>query len=213
MNDDAQLIKAALERRFARASVPACPEGAWRVATTIARRRGVPRGFAYAAALLAVVAIAGVAAQASSTIHVTYARLMAPFFVSSKPLQPGIHRADRLTIAQAQSRMPFTIVVPTGLPAHTRFVYAHILSEKPTPRVALTYEAHIASKYYRISFDESMVAVGQPRARFEWQSRGHGIQTWTIPMRRFKHGDIAMDMFAWGLPSDLSDRIVRENTM
>ncbi len=46
------------------------------------------------------------------------------FFVSSKPLMPGIHAADRLTLAEAQRRISFPIVVPTGLPEGTRFQYA-----------------------------------------------------------------------------------------
>ena len=217
MNDDAQLIKAALDRRFSRVETPPCPEGAWHAATTepapIARPRVLLRRFAYAAALLVIVGIAGVTAQASSTLQQGYARFMEPFFVSSKPLQPGIHRADRLTIAEAQSRMPFPIVVPAGLPANTRFLYAHVVSEQPNPRVALNYEAQIAHRYYRILVNESTVAAGPPVAHLEIQSLGHGTKKWTLPLRRFKHGAVVMDLSAWGLPTAMSDRIVRENTL
>jgi hypothetical protein len=163
--------------------------------------------------LLVVVAVAGLAAQASDMIKLSYANLMAPFFGSSTPLMPGIHRADRLTIAEAQRRMPFSIVVPTGLPARTRFLYAHVISEQPTPRVALTYEAHVASRYYRISVDESTAAIGPPLAHFEVRTRGGDRKVWTLPVRRWKHGAVVMDLFVWGLPAEMSDQIVRANTM
>jgi hypothetical protein len=88
-----------------------------------------------------------------------------------------------------------------------------VISEHPTPRVALTYEAHIASRYYRISISESTVAVGPPLARFNVQIRGRGTQKGTLPVRRWKHGGVVMDLFAWGLPTDMSDHIVRANTM
>ena len=216
MNDDAQLIKAALDRRFARAGTPACPDGAWHAATahaaTVVRRTGVPRNFAYAAALLAVVTVAGLAAQASSTVQQGYLRLMAPF-ASSKPLQPIVHRADRLTIAQAQRRMPFAIVVPAGLPANTRLLYAHVVSEKPVPRVALFYEAHVGSRYYRININETTVAAGAPVAHFKWLTRGHGTNEWTLPLRRWKHGAVVMEFLNPELPAAMSDEIVRANTM
>ena len=125
--NEAQLIKAALDRRFERAATPPCPDGAW-LATPpaparIARPRDVSRRFAYAAALLAVVGIGGLAAQAASSDKLHDLPFMR-FFVSSKPLMPGIHATDRLTIAEAQRRISFPIVVPTGLPEGTRFQYA-----------------------------------------------------------------------------------------
>jgi hypothetical protein len=215
MNDDAQHIKAALDRRFARAATPPCPDGAWRAApaqrATIVPARRRSRGFAYAAALLGVVAIGGLAAQASSSGKL-YEMPFMRAFVSSKPLQPMIHRADRLTIAQAQRRTPFTIVELTGLPAGSRFVYAAV-SEQPHPRVALTYEAHIASKYYRIAVNESTVAAGPPVAHFEVRSSHGATKKWDLPLRRFKHGAVVMDLFTYGLPDDLSDRIVRSSAM
>jgi|ERR1700736_263800 len=213
MNDDAQLIKAALDRRFERAGTPPCPRGALLVATavpaTIERPRRLSPGFAYAAALLAVIGIGGLGAQAATSGKLHDLPFMGAF-VSSKPLQPMIHKADRLTIAEAQRRIPFSIVEPTGLPAGTRFLYAAVI-EQPAPRVALSYEAHLGSKYYRISLSESTVE-GPAVARFEARLAGHGVKKWTLPRRRFKHGDIFMDLFAFGLPDDLSARIVRENT-
>ena len=42
MNDDARLIKAALDRRFARAATPPCPDGAWRATTAAPARIARP---------------------------------------------------------------------------------------------------------------------------------------------------------------------------
>jgi hypothetical protein len=217
MNDDAHLIRAALGRRFARAVVPACPTGAWRATVTepgALRRRGRAfRRFAYGAALLAVIAIAGLTAQASDTIKLSYASLMGRFFASSTPLAPRIHRADRLTIAQAQRRMPFTIVVPSGLPAGTRFLYAHVISEHPTPRVALSYEAALSGRYYWISIGESTRAVDQTRTHLEVRTRDGAKKVWTLPpARRWKHGGVVMDLFAPGLPPEMTEHIVRAST-
>jgi hypothetical protein len=215
MTDDAQLIKAALDRRFSRADTPACPDGAFRAATTTpgatARPRSLSRRFAYAAALLGVVAIGGLAAQASSSGKLHDLPFMT-LFVSSKPLQPMIHRADRLTVAEAQRRMPFEIVIPAGLPAGTKFLYAHVISEHPIPHVALTYQAHIANRYYRIAVSESTAAIGPPRTHFEVRSPS-GTKAWDLPVRRWKHGDIVMQLPGWGLPAEMSDRIVRANTL
>jgi hypothetical protein len=216
MNDDAQLIKAALDRRFHHAATPPCPDGAWRavrpVAATIARPRGFLRGFAYAAALAAVVAIGGLAAQAATSGKLSDAPFLR-LFASSKPLPPIIHRADRLTIAEAQRRMPFPIVVPTGLPAGSTFLYAHVIKEQPTAQVALNYQAHIGSGYYRIAISESTVPIGPAVVRFEDRTRRGTTKVWNLPLRRWKHGDVVMEMFALGLPSGMGDRIVRENTM
>jgi hypothetical protein len=216
MNDDARLIKAALDRRFARVATPPCPDGAWRATPAapamIARPRGISRGFAYAAALLAVVGIGGLAAQAANSDKLHGLPFMR-FFVSSQPLMPGIHAADRLTIAEAQRRIPFPIVVPTGLPEGTRFQYAHVIRDQPNPLVGLTYQAHIANKYYRIAFNESTVSAGPPSVHVQVRSSGHGTKSWDFPVRQFKHGDVFMDLLAFGLPEAMSDRIVRANTM
>lgn len=217
MNDDAQLIRAALDQRFSSAAVPACPDAAWRATATqpvtIVRPQGLSRRFAYGAALLVVVAISGLTAQASNVVKATYSRLLGPLFVSSKPLQPIIHAADRLTIEQAQRRMPFPIVVPTGLPANTRFLYAHVLSEEPHHWVALTYQAHIAGDYYRIAIGESTVAVGPPVAHFEVRTPGGNTKKWTLPVRRWKHGALVMELMGTPLPAVIADQIVRANTM
>lgn len=77
----------------------------------------------------------GVAAQASGTLRVAYAHLFNSG--SSKPLPTLIHRADRLTIAQVQRQVPFSIVVPVGLPAKATFEYAHVVRQEPVPNVAL----------------------------------------------------------------------------
>jgi hypothetical protein len=214
MNDDARLIKAALDDRFSRAGTPPCPDGAWRAATSahaaITRPRGVRR-FAYAAALAGAVAIGGLAAQAATSgkfADTPFSRM----FASSKPLRPIIHRADQLTIAEAQRRMPFPIVVPTGLPAGSTFLYAHVIKEQPTAQVALNYQAHIGRGYYRIAISESTVAIGPAVARFEIRRRGATAKVWNLPMRRWKHGDVVMQMLAEGLPSGVGDDIVRANT-
>jgi hypothetical protein len=185
-------------------AVPAWPEGAWNATATEpltnVRPKGFSRRFAYATALLGAVAIAGLTAQASTFIKASYANLIGPrfLFVSSKPLTPMIHAADRLTIAEVQRRMPFSIVVPTGLPANTRFLYAHVLSEHPIPRIALSYEAHRGNRYYRIAISESTVAVGPAAAHFELRTLGGSTKKWTLPMRRWKHGGVVMDLAAWG---------------
>ena len=215
MTDDAQLIKAALERRFARADTPPCPDGAWHATTAAPARNsrfsGVPRGFAYAAALLALVGIGGIAAQASSSNQIHDLPFLR-FFVSSKPLPPGIHAADRLTIAQAQRRIPFPIFEPTALPADTHLDYAAV-GERPKPRVTLNYQAHIAGKYYRIAFDESTVPHGPSRARLDVVGPGHVRKVWDFPIRRFKHGALFVNLYALGLPEAMQDRIVQANTM
>ncbi len=77
----------------------------------------------------------------------------------------------------------------------------------------MTYQAHIASNYYRIAFDESTVAPGPARAHLDVATAGGGRKSWSLPVRRFKHGAVFMDLFAFGLPEDMSDRIVRANTM
>ncbi|MFN2460668.1 MAG: hypothetical protein ABR591_08280 [Candidatus Velthaea sp.] len=217
MNDCDGLITDALRRRFARAGTPACPDGAWQAAAFRSASNVLPRRasrrLAYAAALLGTAAIGALAAQASDTVKASYAQFVLPFFVSSKPLAPAIHAADRLTIAEAQRHMPFSIVVPAGLPERSRFMYAHVLREKPNASVALTYEAHIGGRYYRISFNESTVAVGPPVTRFEFRWNGHATKASTLPHPRWKHGSVIIDLFAWGLPADASNQIVRANTL
>jgi|GEM_PF-1589129 len=217
MNNEAQLIKAALDRRFARAETPACPEGAWHATSTepatLARPRRFSRGFAYAAALVGVVAIGGLAAQAASSLKAGDATFMRWFSVSTRPLMPKIHAADRLTIAEAQRRMPFPIVVPKGLPAGSRLLYAHVVSEAPNPRVSLQYEAHIGSKYYDININELTGAVGPAVAHLEVRSVSHGNRSWDLPLRRWKHGAVVMEMIPGGLPAAMTERIVRANTL
>ena len=215
MNDDAQLIKAALDRRFSRAATPSCPDGAWRAATPAPATSGRPRGFrgfAYAAALVGAVAIGGLAAQAATSGKLADTPFL-KMFASSKPLQPLIHRADRLTVAEAQRRMPFPIVVPTGLPAGSTFLYAHVIKEQPTAQVALNYQAHIGRGYYRIAISESTVPIGPTVVRLEYRPRGVTTKVWRLPLRRWKHGDVVMEMFDAELPSGVGDRIVRENTL
>ena len=224
MNDDARLIKAALGRRFDRAVTPPCPAGAWRAiatapATTV-RRNGIVRGLAYGAALAGVISVGAVAAQASGSVNFRDMPVLG-LFASSKPLPPLIHRADRLTVAEAQRRMPFSIVMPAGLPAGTHLRYAHVLSEAPTPRVVLAYEAKIANTYYAVNVTESTAdasAVAPVRVRsggphFTYRQGGHAPKNWDVPVRRWKHGDIAMSLFAPGLPAAMSERIVRSNTL
>jgi hypothetical protein len=216
MNDDAQFIKAALHRRFARVATPPCPEGVWHAtstepATTAGPRR-FSRGFAYAAALAGVVAIGGLAAQAASSIKAGDATFTRWFSVSTRPLMPKIHAADRLTIAEAQRRMPFPIVVPKGLPAGSRLLYAHVVSEKPNPRVSLQYEAHIGSKYYDININELTGVVGPPVTHIEIRRAG-GTKSWDLPVRRWKHGAVVMEMFPTELPAAMTERIVRANTL
>ncbi len=215
MNDDAQLIKAALDRRFARAATPPCPDGAWNATepATVARPRRVSRGFAYAAALVGVVAIGGLAAQAASSIKSGDATFTRWFSVSTRPVMPKIHAADRLTIAEAQRRMPFPIIVPKGLPTSSRLLYAHVVSEKPNPRVSLQYEAHIGSKYYDININELTGVVGPPVTHIEIRRAGHGMKSWNLPVRRWKHGAVTMEMFPTELPAAMTERIVHANTM
>ena len=209
MNDDAQLIRAALDRRFARLDVPECPPAAWQMTApptaANAQRSGLRRRFAYAAAALVAVAIGGLTAQAAPVINKTLATFM---FVSSKPLQRIIHKADQLTIAQAQRSIPFTIVELAGLPAGTQFLYAHTIND----RVALNYQAHLGGKYYRIAITESNHASGPPVAHFTSQFRGRIFKRVTLPLRRWKHGELTMEMLDPGFPAGLADRIVRANT-
>ncbi len=210
--NESQIIEAALERRFARAVVPECPHGPWRPAQS-ARPRPRSLGWAYACAVLVVFVSAGVAGQASGVLPDGFARF---FQGSVKPLPPLIHRADRLTIAQAQQHMPFTIVVPAGLPPHTIFQYAHVVSEHPIPRVALLYQTQIGAEYYRININETTAVSGPPVAHFEALFKGKDgrihDRTWTLPLRRWKHGNIFMETLPQGIPPAMVDRIVRENT-
>ena len=216
--NEAQTIKAAIERRFSRAAIPDVPRGPWNVKTAPAVRPRVPaRGFVYGSAVLGIL-LAGAAAQAAGTLPAAYARLM-HWSGSSKPLPPLIHRADRLTIAQAQQHMPFTIVVPAGLPAHTSLQYAHVVSESPVPRVALNYQTQIGGRYYRININETTAvsAPVPPRAHskpiFKAKHGRISQQAWPSLLRRWNHGTVIMEMLDIGLPPAIVDRIVRENTL
>ena len=217
MTNEIHSIEAALERRFARIAVPPCPERAWQPAPSERAlkplRTFLLRRFSYVGALLALVAVGGIGAHAQTTIAGGYQQFMDRFFVSTAPMRPGIHVADQLTIEQAQQRMPFPIVIPSGLPAGTHFRYAHIISERPVARVVLTYEAHIAARYYRIGIGESTVAVPHRAARLEMVTRTGAMHIWYFPEPlRWKHGTVAMDLFAWGLPAAMRDEIVRANS-
>lgn len=218
--NESQTIKAAIERRFARAPIPDVPRGPWTTETTrVVRPHGPARRFAYASAALGILVAAGVAAQASGALPATYARLIG-WGGSSKPLPPLIHRADRLTIAQAQQHMPFTIVIPAGLPAHTSLQYAHVVSERPVPRVALNYQTEIGGRYYRINVNETTVANDPAVAHvahfalvFRTKDGRRQHQAGMVPMRRWKHGAVVMELIPSGLPDAVVDRIVRENTL
>jgi hypothetical protein len=180
------------------------------------RPHAAPRRLVYASAVLGVVLTAGVAAQASGTLPAAYARLM-NWNGSSKPLPPLIHAADRLTLAQAQERAPFTIVIPAGLPPNTTFQYAAVVREHPIPRVGLNYQTIIGGRYYRINVNETTVASGPPVAHFEaiykTKDGRSRHETWTVPLRRWKHGAVVMEMLPGGLPPAVVDRIVRESTL
>jgi len=213
--NDAHIIETAIEQRFSRVATPDVPRGPWRTTRAAMTPRPRPsRRVAFAGAVAAVALAAGIA-QASGALDAGYARLMG-YGGSTRPLPPLIHRADRLTVAQAQEHMPFTIVIPSGLPANTTLSYAHVVSEQPAPRVALNYQAVIDGKYYRIMIGETTVANGPAVARLETISKGRDGQmkhvTWSVPVRRWKHGAVVMEMVAPGLPPGVADRIVREST-
>jgi hypothetical protein len=160
VNED-QEIEAALEWRFARAAVPECPRLAWGSMSSVpVRRRARSRSHAYPFATLVVLIGGGVAAQASGALRAGYAHLFNSG--SSKPLPPLIHGADRLTVAQAQQQVPFSIVVPVGLPPHSTFEYAHVVRREPVPNIALYYQTQIGGRYYRVIIDET-TAVNGPR--------------------------------------------------
>ncbi len=214
MNDDRE-ITTALERRFGRARVPGCPSLAWAALRSLpAPRRARPRRYAYALSALVVLISGAVAAQASGALSASFAK----FFNrgSSTPLPPMIHAADRLTVAQAQQHVGFPIVVPTALPQDATFEYAHVIPRGPVASVALYYQAKIDGKYYRIIIDESS-AVYQPAvAHFEVQRKGQNgtmsLEKFTLPLRVWKHGGTFMEMLPQGLPKDVVNQIVRENS-
>ncbi len=214
--NERHIIEAALQRRFAREAVPECPQGPWGPTKAAPTPRARSRGFAFACAALAILLSAGIATQASGALRAGYAHLFM-FQGSTKPLPPMIHRADRLTIAQAQQHIPFPIVVPVGLPARTTFQYAHVISEGPIARVGLMYQTQISGLYYRININEATAVSGPPVAHADLIFRAKDGRThhdtWTIPLRRWKHGDLIMEMMSQGLPAAVTDRIVRENTL
>ncbi|MDP9018888.1 MAG: hypothetical protein M3N19_11285 [Candidatus Eremiobacteraeota bacterium] len=214
--NESQIIEMALQRQFARESVPECPRGPW-APTTIAPlpHRPQSKNFAFACAVLVILLGAGIATEASGVLRAGYAHLFNQG--SSTPLPPLIHKADRLTIAQAQQHMPFTIVAPVGLPTQTIFQYAHVLSEQPKASVSLVYQTQIAGRYYRILIGETNAISGPPVAHFEGivqEKNGKTRrETWTLPLLRWKHGNVIMEMLPQGLPATVTDRIVRENTL
>jgi hypothetical protein len=213
--NESQILEAAIERRFSRAAIPDVPRGPWRATSPRAVRPHAAPRFVYAAAALGMLVTAGVAAQASGALPAAYAHLLTSWSGSSKPLPPLIHAADRLTVAQAQQQVPFTIVVPAGLPAQTTLQYAAVVHRNP-PRVGLNYQAVIGGRYYRILINETTVVDGPPVAHFSVMFKAKDgrerTETFTRPLRRWKHGDVVMEMLPDGLPPAVVDRIVRENT-
>lgn len=218
-----QRLRAAAHASVNAVTVPEPPASLRLLRTGVARRR--TSGWLWtAAAAAAAVALTvatdggrgGVVAQASGVLRAGYAHLFI-FQGSSKPLPPLIHRADRLTIAQAQERVPFAIVVPAGLPPHTILQYAAVGSEHPVPRVVLNYQTQIGGRYYRTIIVETTTVSGPPVAHFDVIRKGKDgrlrHETWTLPLRRWKHGDVIMEMLPQGLPATMIDRIVRENTL
>jgi hypothetical protein len=215
MSDVTQRITRALDERFAGAGMPDCPSTAWSVPAGTASsphpRNRRSYGLGYAAALLATILAVGSIARASGDVSQAYARLLASVFASSTPIRPGIHAADRLTIAEAQRRMPFTIVEPAGLPAGTRLMYAHVVREKPVAQVQLQYQAHLQGRYYLLSFEESTAPIGPPQVRFELSDGPH-TKHFFVPLRRWHDGPIVIDFFAHGFPDSMSADIERANT-
>jgi hypothetical protein len=215
-------LRAAAHASVNAVTVPEPPASLRLLRADVARRR--TSGWLWTAAAAAAVALTvatdggrdGVVAQASGVLRAAYAHLFI-FQGSSKPLPPLVHRADRLTIAQAQQHMPFAIVVPAGLPPHTILQYAGVGSEHPVPRVALFYQTQIGGRYYRTIIVETTTVSGPPVAHFEASRKGKDgrlrHETLTVPLRRWKHGDVIMEMLPQGLPATMIDRIVRENTL
>ncbi len=216
MMNDFQPIKAAIERRFTRIALPTLPPGPWAPTTSlVVRPQPASRGFVYASAVLGALVLAGLTAQASGTLRASYEHFMG--MGSTKPLPPMIHRDDRLTIAQAQQRLPFPIVVPVGLPEQTVLQYASVAQKASIPVVELFYQTKIRGRYYRIIIDEMTALAEPPIARFDVVGKGKDGRMFhhvgTIPIRRWNHGDLIMLMIAPALPAAAADRIVRENTL
>ena len=214
--NEPEIIEMALQRRFARVTIPDCPHGPWAPTSPAPiPRRARLRGFAYACAAVAILLGTGVATQAASALRVGYAI----FFNhgSSTPLPPLIHQPDRLTIEQAQQHLPFRIVVPVGLPTHTLFQYAGVINVHSNPVVALYYQAQIAGRYFRIIIKEATAINGPPVVHFDAVVRGKDGQLrdnrWTLPVRRWRHGNVIMEMLPQGLPAAVVNRIVRDNTL
>ena len=208
-------LRAAAHASVNAVTVPEPPASLRLLRTDVARRR--TSGWLWTAAAAAAVAltVATDGGRASGMLRAGYAHLFI-FQGSSKPLPALVHPADRLTIAQAQQHMPFAIVVPAGLPPHTILQYADVGSEHPVPRVVLNYQTQIGGRYYRTIIAETTAVSGPPVAHFEASRKGKDgrlrHETWTVPLRRWKHGDVIMEMLAQGLPATMIDRIVRENT-
>ena len=185
--------------------------GAQRRRRAVVRPNGVSRKLAYAAALIGVVVdrrARGTGIGFGELSRHARAANLQRLFETAGALDPSRGPSyDR----QAQARMPFSIVVPTGLPAGTHLRYAAV-TEHPAPRVVLAYEARIAGKYYPVNVAESTGDVGPPEAHVEVRVAGHGTRRFEIPVRRWMHGAIVMDLTAPGLPAAMSDRIVRANT-
>jgi hypothetical protein len=214
-------LRAAAHASVNAVDVPEPPASLRLVRADAVRRR--TSGWLWTAAAVAAVVLAvtsdggrGVVAQASGVLRAAYAHLFV-FESSSKPLPPLIHRADRLTIAQAQQHVPFAIVVPAGLPPHTTLQYADVGSEYAVPRVVLNYQTQVGGRYYRTVIVETTSVSGPPVAQFEAIGNGKDghvhRETWMVPVRRWKHGNVIMQMLSPELPATMTDRIIRENTL
>ncbi len=215
MTSDHEAVKAALDRRFSRLVVPPLPNRVWAVPQTTAfRARRRSRALVYASAFCGVLALAEVTAQASDALRSRFEQLLGRG--STQPLPPMIHAADRLTIAQAQQRVPFTIVEPAGLPEHTTFQYASVARKSSIASVELMYQARIDGRYYRIPINEATAERGPLAAKFEVVRKGKdgrlSGEAGTMSVRRWKHGTLIMETVPV-FPSAALERIVRENTV
>jgi hypothetical protein len=210
-------LRAAAHASVDAVAVPEPPASLRLVRAAVVRRR--TSGWLWTAAAVAAVALtvttdggrAGVVAQAAGVLRAAYAHVFV-LQSSAKPLPPLIHRADRLTVAQARQHVPFAIVVPAGLPPHTVLQYADVDSEHAVPRVVLNYQTQIGGRYYRTMIVETTTVSGPPVAHFEAIGKDGHRRTWAVPVRRWKHGNVIMEMLSPGLSATMMDRIVRENT-
>ncbi len=213
MNDRDELIRAAVRRRYASLAVPACPDISWRIAETMPVAKSGPpvarsRTLRYVAAAAVLLAIAGLSANASTLIALSHIRFMGGS--SSRPLPPMIHAADRLTVKEAQRRVPFVIVLPKGLPEHTTFDYAEVASAEGSAHVNLSYQALVGNRYYRLVFGESTIEAPS-RIPVEVGTRDGAVHKYYLPVRRWRHDTLFMSLITPGLADGVSERIARAN--